>query len=121
MHTNNRFRKMFLHKHVILPVIHTVNQKQAYKNADLAYNEGCDGVFLIYQSRLSCFELFERYQFLSIKYLKWWLGVNCLDLDPIDTFYKVPKTVAGIWVDNAMIDETAKIQNEADTKVVEKG
>jgi hypothetical protein len=43
----NRFRRVFHHRHVVLPVIHVSDLEQALRNTHLAHEEGADGVFLI--------------------------------------------------------------------------
>jgi hypothetical protein len=45
---------------------------------------------------------------------KWWVGVNCLDLEPWQVFEMMDETVAGVWVDNAGIDERIEAQEIAD-------
>ena len=44
----------------------------------------------------------------------WWIGVNCLDLSPSQVFAVITDEVAGVWVDNAMIDEREPVQVEAE-------
>ena len=44
----------------------------------------------------------------------WWIGVNCLDLSPSQVFEVITDEVAGVWVDNALIDERERLQVEAE-------
>ena len=44
---SSRFRQVFANRHVVLPVIHVKSPSQAVRNARLARDLGCDGVFLI--------------------------------------------------------------------------
>jgi predicted TIM-barrel enzyme len=44
----------------------------------------------------------------------WWIGVNCLDLSPSQVFEVITDEVAGVWVDNAMIDERESRQVQAE-------
>lgn len=34
----------------------------------------------------------------------WWIGVNALDLDPMETLRRVPTDVSGLWFDRGGID-----------------
>jgi predicted TIM-barrel enzyme len=43
-----------------------------------------------------------------------WIGLNCLDLTPTETFERIPDGVAGVWVDNALIDEGQAAQPAAE-------
>src|SRR5262245_35680800 len=107
------YRSIFTNKHVILPVIHVESDEQALRNAGIAHEAGCDGVFLINHG-------FPYRQLLDIQHQVcealpgWWVGVNCLDLYPRQVFPVLTEKVAGVWVDNAGIDERAEEQTEAE-------
>ncbi|MCA9997898.1 MAG: hypothetical protein KDE56_19195 [Anaerolineales bacterium] len=109
----SRFSQQFSHRHVILPVIHVVDLAQAERNARIAYDAGADGVFLINHD-ISSQALLAVYAELTAVFPHWWLGVNCLDLDAAATFAAVPPGMAGVWVDNAGIDETRTDQPAAE-------
>ncbi len=110
----NRFRTVFSNRHVVLPVIHVVNTQQAIRNATVAREAGADGVFLINHDILPCSLLMEVYTAVSVAHPDWWIGINCLDLEPIEVFKRAGRRVDGIWVDNGMIDETKQTQPKAD-------
>ena len=99
--------------HDVLPVIHVETLDQALRNAAIARRLGCDGVFLINHHIRSP-------QFLPIvrgvldEFPGWWVGVNCLDLEPEETVARVDPRVAGIWADNAKIDEHSPTQAGAE-------
>lgn len=110
----DRFRKIFKNKYVVLPVIHVEDLKQAVSNVAIAQEVGADGVFLI-NHRISYLKLLDIYQFASAKFPGFWMGVNCLDLEPfraLEEIFKKGLRVAGVWVDNAQIDELSEDQHE---------
>lgn len=107
------FRQQFPQRHVILPVIHVVDRAQAERNAHIAHDAGADGVFLINHD-ISHQTLLAVYEALTAVFPHWWLGVNCLDLDAAATFAALPPVMAGVWVDNAEIDETRVAQPAAE-------
>ena len=109
----SKFCQQFSPRHVILPVIHVVDRAQAERNAHIAHDAGADGVFLINHDIASSV-LLEVYAVLTAVFPHWWLGVNCLDLDAAATFAAVPPSMAGVWVDNAEIDETRAAQPAAE-------
>lgn len=100
----NHIHRVFSQRRVVLPVIHVESEHQARRNADLARQAGADGVFLI--NHYSGHEdLLAVHQKVHEDHPDWWIGVNCLDLDPPETFEAANDAVAGIWVDNAGVDE----------------
>lgn len=109
----SRFKELFRSRHVVLPVIHVENAAQAFANTRIARDAGCDGVFLINHS-ISHEDLLAIHHGVHKKFSDWWIGVNCLDLSPDHVFGAVSKEVAGIWVDNAHINEKSNDQPEAD-------
>ena len=110
----NRFRKVFTPRHVVLPVIHVANLKQAIRNVAVAHGAGADGVFLINHS-IGDTELLQIYGEAKEAYPEFWIGVNCLGLMPEAVFQAIPDTMAGVWVDNAMIREESESQERAET------
>ena len=109
----DRFRETFANRHVILPVIHVAGAEQALRNAEIARRQGCDGVFLI-RHEIDDKELLRIHHQLFEAFSDWWIGVNCLDLSPSQVFAVITDEAAGVWVDNAMIDERAPVQVEAE-------
>ena len=109
----NRFRETFASRHVILPVIHVAGPEQALRNAGITRRQGCDGVLLI-GHEIDNTELLSIHHQLYEAFPDWWIGVNCLDLSPSQVFDVITDEVAGVWVDNAMIDERESLQVKAD-------
>lgn len=109
----SNFRKIFSNRHTILPVIHVDNEGQALRNAKIARSAGADGVFLINHG-MSHRELLQIHRTVFAEHSDWWVGVNCLDLSPGEVFQKIDDFVAGVWVDNAMIDEASEAQPAAE-------
>ena len=110
---DSRFREVFPEGHVVLPVIHVSSEDQALRNAGIAFGAGANGAFLINHS-MGCTELLAIHARVVEAFPGWWLGVNCLDLDPVRAVRRASPEVAGIWSDNAMIRETQEGQPEAD-------
>lgn len=106
-------RTIFSNRHVILPVIHVDSEAQALRNVEIARNANADGVFLINHG-MSATELLSIHRVVFAQYSDWWIGVNCLDLTPVQVFQAIDNTVKGVWVDNAMIDENAEQQPSAE-------
>jgi len=98
------YRTVFRQRHALLPVIHVASREQALRNAAVARSAACDGIFLInhgipFQSLLAI------HHAVIQECPDWWVGVNCLDLHPSEVFQHLAAEVAGVWVDNAEIDE----------------
>jgi len=110
----SRFRAVFANRHVVLPVIHVSSTEQALRNAQLAQQEGADGVFLISHGRVSDDQLVDIHQAVVAALPGLWAGVNCLSLSTEEVFGRVGNRVAGVWVDDAMIDERRQDQPAAE-------
>lgn len=108
-----RFRQVFTNRHVVLPVIHISSAEQARRNAAIAREAGADGVFLINHS-IGSDDLLRIHDEVVGLLPEWWVGVNCLDLDPETVFARISQRVSGVWVDNAMIQENQVEQPDAD-------
>jgi predicted TIM-barrel enzyme len=106
------FRRCFRNRHVVLPVIHVVAEAQALRNAAIARDAGADGVFLINHS-IPWEELLKIHYAVVSSFSDWWVGVNLLDVQPAAVFWQIDSKVAGVWVDNAMIQEKRLGQPEA--------
>jgi predicted TIM-barrel enzyme len=109
----NRYRETFSNRHVVLPVIHVESREQTLRNVEIAHRQGCDGVFLINHDTPYT-KLLEIHHRVCEAFPDWWIGVNCLDLDPSAVFEKLTDEVAGVWADNAMIDERVEHQTRAE-------
>lgn len=100
-----RYHRCFSNRHVVLPVIHIVDERQTLQNAELALEAGADGVFLINHD-LAYKILLEIHNALVAEFPDLWSGVNCLDLEATDVFDHIDGRINGVWTDNALIDET---------------
>jgi hypothetical protein len=76
---------------------------QALRNARIAHDEGADGVFLI-NHKLHHTGLLPIYEVVRQQLPGLWTGLNCLNLGR-DAVNVIPKNTAGLWVDNAGVDE----------------
>jgi predicted TIM-barrel enzyme len=109
----NRFRAVFSSRHVVLPVIHVASQEQALRNVRTARDGGADGAFLISHGRVSDDELLAIHQAVVAQMDSWWVGVNCLSFCVEEAFRRMGDRVAGVWIDDALIDERRDDQPEA--------
>ncbi|MHA1490446.1 MAG: BtpA/SgcQ family protein [Promethearchaeota archaeon] len=96
-------------KKLFLTVIHVVDNDQAKIQAEIAINNGADGIFLINHS-IHHLKLFEIHKEIRDSFPNAWIGLNCLDLLPISAIKLMPKDINGLWVDNAFIDENSNKQ-----------
>jgi len=110
----SRFRQVFANKHVVLPVIHVASADQARRNAQIAKHAGADGVFLINHA-ITSRALLDVYADVADLFPEWWVGVNCLDMEPETVFSRISPRVSGVWVDNADIHEGQVAQHHAET------
>ena len=85
-------------------VIHVETLQQTLINADYAYTNGADGIFLINHA-ISTDYLLDIYQEVRKKYPDNWIGLNFLGLKAEDAMLVTPADADGLWVDNAEIDE----------------
>ena len=97
-------RNVFSKTHVFLAVIHFESEVQTLRNAKIAEQEGADGIFLI-NHHLSHRELIRCYENVRTQLPTFWVGLNCLDLGRMAVGI-IPKNTAGLWVDNAGIDDS---------------
>jgi hypothetical protein len=88
-----------------LPVIHVRDNEQAKANADIAFQNGADGVFLINHA-MRAIELIDAYAYVRSYYPKKWIGLNFLDLDLFQTPHYLPRTANGLWVDDSGVYDT---------------
>lgn len=101
---NNRYRQVFLKRNTLIIVVHVDNEQQAMRNVRIAQDEGVDGVFLI-NHQISAKRLLKVYARVKQLYPSLWIGLNCLDLSPIETLEILPNNVDGLWFDNPGISE----------------
>ncbi len=122
------YRVTFTKQHTLLVVIHANSEEQTLRNADIAFNEGADGIFLV-NHRISASTLMEFYKTIRIRHIFDWIGLNFLDCPRLRAIELTGKLigVSGLWLDNAgysewSTDPTEKVrdirfwQNEYDVK-----
>src|SRR4051794_33932380 len=108
-----RYRERFPGRHTIFPVIHVESEGQAIRNAQVAREAGADGVFLINHGMVDE-ELLNVQAKVAATQPDWWLGVNCLGWIPAHVFRSISRQVAGVWADNAGIEEGQENQSYAE-------
>jgi len=101
------YRAIFPKRNTLLLVVHSMGTGQVLRNVGIAQNEGADGVFLI-NHESPARTLYRWYEEARSKYPDFWVGLNCLDLDPETAIRLAPHDVGGIWVDNAGVNENEK-------------
>lgn len=109
----NNYKAIFPNRHSVFIVIHVESEEQAIRNCAISKRANADGVFLINHG-ISSNELLNIHHKVFQQFPNWWIGVNCLGESPQEVFKMVNDEVAGIWVDNALIDENSDIQQNAD-------
>jgi predicted TIM-barrel enzyme len=86
----------------VLPVIHYVDHETTLKQADLAFEAGADGVFLITHSSYCCdSDLLRPLITLRQAYTKKFIGLNLLSANAVEAF-KIARDVnaSGVWIDD---------------------
>jgi len=80
------------------PVVHITSHSQALEQSALAFSNGADGIFLISHS-LSYKTLLDAYKKVRAIFMDEWIGVNFLDLSPLDASIQIPSDADGLWID----------------------
>jgi len=106
----NRYRARFPRKHTVLPVIHATSLDQVMHNIATAVVADADGVFLVNHG-MTAVDLLNIHAEAKVMAPDYWIGVNCLDLQP--TWVATFPSVAGMWSDNAYVDERLEKQPQA--------
>ncbi len=100
----NAFRKVFQGKHVFLPVIHVSDVDLSLHNARIALENGGDGIFLI-NHEVNWEFLYKTYKFIREELPNLWIGMNPLSLYNSEVFEQIPRTLQGLWLDDAGLRE----------------
>lgn len=108
----SRFRDTFASRHVVLPIIHVRDKSQARRNLLLARDAAADGAFLISHGQVSDADLLAIHRELTAEVPGFWVGINCLGLSVEEVFTRA-KDAAGVWTDDALIEETTDDQPAA--------
>ena len=113
----DRFDEVFKARPAVLPVIHVVDEDQVMRNIFVAQRAGSNGVFLINHKMIGR-KFLDIYEIAADRFSDFWIGINCLDLRPGEIFNEVARrgllNLAGIWTDNALINEYSEDQSEAE-------
>jgi len=86
---------LFTQSPFFLPVVHVLNLEQTMNQLKIAFSSNVDGVFLIGHG-IRYKELFDIYSQVRDVYPCKWIGLNCLDLEPLDIFLRLPTGVNGL-------------------------
>lgn len=90
------------------------NLPSALHNAEIAFEEGADGAFLIQMEDLGINDLDEMYKVIHQEFFTWWIGINDSTRPVVNVFDTINPTVSGLWTDDARIMEWPDHQPEAD-------
>jgi len=108
---SNINKKLIKESLFFLPVVHVLNFEQTMGQLKIAFSSNVDGVFLIGHG-IRYKKLFDIYSQVRDVYPVKWIGLNCLDLRPLEIFSRIPPGVNGVWVDNAYINEELDINEQ---------
>jgi len=86
----------------LLPVIHVTDEAQALEQATIATEAGADGVWLINHG-IDAPELWRVFEAVRQKDPGLWIGLNFLDLLPIEAMHQMTDMVDGLWCDDGGI------------------
>jgi len=98
---------------IVLPVVHLLDVDHAVAETAVAVGAGAPGVFLINHQSSGWPVLAESARAVRDAH-DCFVGVNALDLSPVDAFAHFADLADGIWVDDAGIDERAADQPDAE-------
>lgn len=104
------YKKIFPNKHAFLAVIHCENIDQTLRNSKIAFNEGCDGIFLI-NDHITKDKLINCYAEVRCVFPAWFVGLNILDHNPYETLEIAENTnpsPSGVWMDYVGFNERAE-------------
>ena len=96
----------------LLPVIHVTDEAQALEQAEVATQAGADGIWLI-NHMSEWHDLWAIFTAVRQKDPGLWIGLNFLDLHPIEAMNHVTDLVDGLWMDDGGINEFAEVTDEA--------
>lgn len=98
-----------MRKNKLFVVVHATDEEQTLKNANIAFNSGADGIFLINHRRVSTMGLKHLYLHVREKHPKRWIGLNFLgpDLRYFTENLKsyLPKDAQALWCDTLGYDQ----------------
>jgi hypothetical protein len=94
------------------PVVHVSSDDLAVAQAKLVLDCGAGGFFLIDHSR-GHEALLRTYAAVRAALPDAWIGLNFLDLDPMEAITALPEDAQALWVDDGGIDEWTQEQPRA--------
>lgn len=92
---------------VFLPVIHITSLERVLIQTQKAVEAGADGLWLInHGNHTTGFRyLIDTYDGVRKEHPNLWIGLNFLDLEPLDALDYLPEGANGLWVDNGGVIE----------------
>ena len=94
-----KYENVFPKAHTFLAVVHVEDAEQALRNVKIARDGGADGVFLI-NHNIPAFSLMTCYQYVRKRHPDCWIGMNILDLDPLEALRELPADCDALWTDS---------------------
>ena len=93
---------------VFLAVVHAQDNQQATLNAQIAYTNGADGIWLI-GHRMDAAELNKCYDLVRVTLPPLWIGLNYLEVFSSEQALELlPGDANGIWFDDAGYNENSE-------------
>jgi len=83
----NRIEEIFGTKQVLLPVIHPISPEEAMRSAQVAWDAGVRGVFLINQG-MSAGAVLDLVLDIRIRLPALWVGINLLGVPPEEVLHR---------------------------------
>ncbi len=96
-------------------VIHVLTEDQVLKNVEVCVKNAVDGIFLICHIENSANFLLRMYNKVRQKYPNLWIGLNYLDLMPVELIQKgyLPNDANALWIDDGGIYEDERGYSKA--------
>ena len=96
------FFSIFRKSNAFLPVIHVTDDRQALRNANIAAENGADGIFLIcHEDDAEGSKLLFAYDCVRRAHQNWWIGLNFLSTELEAVIDLLPADASGYWSDTA--------------------
>jgi len=89
----------------LLPVIHVSDEAQALEQVAIATEAEVDGVWLINHA-IDATDLWRVFHAVRARNPGLWIGLNFLDLTPLEAMHHVTDDVDGLWCDDGDVGET---------------
>jgi hypothetical protein len=99
------------------PVIHIKSESHAVEQAQVAFDSGANGIFLIEHAR-SNRHLKRAYEAVRQKFTTQWIGLNFLDLHSELACEHVPVGADALWIDDGMINESGSLSSASKLSII---